>query len=400
MAENILKRTELVDRIIDMELDNHVKLLTGVRGVGKSILLKQIMDELKMRGVHQDNLIFISFFSQSYRNKELRELYKSIEDKILETGGKSYLFFDDVEVFPKWQSLLNYLRVNPNCEIYAAVNYSKFFSREEKAELAGRSFKFEIFPFSFREFVDYHREFDDDISISELFMEYVRFGGMPELLQLEYSGDKLSALEQIFKIVLYQDFVKDSDMDEFLVKTFLEFMIENFTEKFSFKKAIKALYDEDEYDLINSCRYLMPYSSLMYNSNITNSLNRKISFDERYYLADHGLYNVVYRNDNYILEKLLKNIVFIELLRRGYCVFFMKDNKKTIDFVCSDFNRKIVIQFDYIFLNDEIARKEIESLNSQNFTDEKYIITTGNYDFSKFGVKHLNIIDFLLCDEI
>ena len=399
MTEIILKRTELVDKIIDQESYDQVKLLTGIRGVGKSILLKQIMDELKMRGVNEDNLIFISFFSQHYRNKDLWELYKLIKDKIHDES-KYYLFFDDIEEFPKWQSLLNYLRVDSNCEIYAAVNYSKFFSREEKAELAGRSFKFEIFPFSFKEFLNYHMEFEDDIPINDLFMDYIRFGGMPELLQLEYSNEKLSVLEQIFKIILYQDFVKGSDMDEFLVKTFLEFMVENFTEKFSYKKAIKALYDEEHYELINNCLYIMPNSSLMFKSNIANSSNRKISFDEKYYLADHGLYNAVYRNDNYIIEKLLKNIVFIELLRRGYRVFFMKDNKKTIDFVCSDFNRKIVIQFDYVFLNPDITQKEIESLNSQNFTDEKYIITTGNYDFSQFGVKHLNIIDFLLCDEI
>lgn len=394
----ILKRSELIGHILDYDSGDWAKLLTGVRQSGKTTLIKGIIEELKNRGVSEENIIYISFYSCQFYSKTTYEIYKKISSKINDIDGKKYLFFDDVEEFEDWQYIVDVFRKKHDCEVYAGVNYSKFYTLG-KNYLSGKSIRFEIYPFSFKEFVQYKRKFfDEDKSEKELFSEYLRFGGMPEVVQLKKPEEKYHILENIFNWVRYEDFIKDTDLESWRVEDFLRYVTETFTEKFSKSKInqyFEGLFDDDT---LSQCLYYLGKSSFSKKS--TMVYNKRLRFDEKYYLADHGFYTQLYRHFILSPDNLIRNIIYVELLRRGFRVFFYENRENYIDFVCHSCNKTILIQFDYIFASKSIIKREIEFLDSYGKDFEKYIITTGNYDFSQYGVKHLNVIDFLVGDEI
>ena len=394
----ILKRKALINDIISYDSRDTVKLLTGVRRSGKTTLIKSIIEELKGRGVDEENILYYSFASCKYDFGTVHDIYKAIDDKISDIAGKVYLFFDDVEEFEDWQGVVNYFRRYSDCDVCAAVNYSKFYTIGDN-RLGGRSLRFEVYPFSFREFLEYKREFtDEEKSVSDFFAEYLRYGGMPEIVKLD-AEDRFWMLEAIFDEIRFCDFIKDSDVDSFRVRDFLRYMIETFTEKFSRKEINKYNYDMFDGETLSVCLNNLTSSSFMPSSNIIYDGHR-FKWEEKYYLIDHGFYTQLNRFYNISPENLIRNIVFIELLRRKYRVFFTESHEKYVDFICQGHKRRIFIQFDYMFASPTVIEKEIGFLNSAAGDNEKYIITVGDYDFSDYGVKHLNVIDFLLGDEI
>ena len=165
----ILKRKDIIDRILACDAGDHVRLLKGVRGAGKTTVLKGIMEELKDRGVGEDNVFYFSLFSCHFRNMEYLEVYRALTDKFKGTEGRIYLLFDDVEAFGQWQSLLDSLRMKKNFEVIAAVNYAKLYRGDDRA-LGGKFISFEVYPFSFKEFVEYRMESGEEVSeIEDLF---------------------------------------------------------------------------------------------------------------------------------------------------------------------------------------------------------------------------------------
>lgn len=394
----ILKREGLIDEIINFNSRDTVKLLTGVRMAGKTTLIRSVIEELKNRGVNDENIFYISFRSLDYYSASSHEIYSEIKSKLADTEGKIYLFFDHVEEFNDWQFVVNAFRTWNNCDVTAAINYSQFYTLG-KNHLAGRSFSFEVYPFSFKEFLQYKKEFtDDEKSDKEFFIEYIKYGGMPEVVQKE-GYEKYRLLKTICEVIRYCDFIGELDAESYLVNDFLRYMILTFTEKFSKKQINNYLFDMFDNETLSPLLHNLKTSSFMPASDIIYHGNR-LKFDEKYYLIDHGFYALLNRFYNVSPENIIKNVVYVELLRRGYRVFFTENREKYVDFICSGNNRLIAIQFDYIFASEKIIEKEIDFLNSNAKDHEKYIITTGDYDLSEHGVKHLNVIDFLLGDEI
>ena len=388
---NIVKRKELVNSIMDCKTDYKVKLLCGVRGCGKSTLLDLIIEELKRRGVREDKIFKFSFFSCKLKNKSYTELYEYIAGKITE---KSYLFFDDVDSFDRWQSILYFLGKDFDCEVYAAVNYSQFFTKEDRFYLIGKSQSFNICPFSFKEFVEYHNEFgSENKSTRKLFSDYVKIGGMPDLFEKHINHNDL------LDFIVNQEFSKVTGVRGFSCREFLEYMIFNFTDVFSRRDIERYEYLDLNNNELNSLLYVLNNSQFMLESGVafdSNSFNLKT----KYYLIDHGFYKLVYHNHLHVFQRIIKNIIFVELLQRGYKVFFKQKRGVYVDFICHNFKRHIAIQFNSVILNEHIIQREIDDLNTVPDYFEKYIITTSDYDLSDYGIKHLNVIDFLLGDEI
>ena len=395
----ILKRKELIDEIIDCNWEDYVRLITGVAGVGKTTLIKGIMEELKDRGVCEENMAYVSFYSCEFRDaKDRFEVYKSISDRFNGVEGRIYLFFDDVEMFSQWQSVADSFRCRNNFEVYVAANYSKLYKTDGRNELAGRFIRFELYPFSFKEFVQFKKEIEkDERSAEELFLEYLLYGGMPDIISADVEF-KFDFLKNLYRFIRFHNLVKDSDSDRFMAETFLEYMVNTFTAKFS-KDDLEKYVFEFEDDVVGECLCNLKRSGFMLASKTAYD-GRRLREDEKYYHADHGFFNALNGFNPYYIEELLENIIYVELLRRGYRVFFTESYEKYVDFICDDYNRKIFIQFDYMFLSENIIKKEMEFLNYHAGECEKYIITCSDYDFSEYGVKHLNIIDFLLGDEI
>ena len=396
---SILYRKELIDHILDAATYDYVKLITGLRWVGKTTLLKSMIVELEKRGVNPDNIFYFSLFSSSFYKKDFLEVYKEINSKFEGLEGKIYLFFDDVEAFNHWQQLIDSYRTKDGFEVYAAVNYSQFHNSSSHV-LSGRTRNFELYPFSFKEFVEYKKELCcSEKSLQELFLEYVRFGGMPGVVSQSDITLKYHFLENLMKGVGQADLAKNTGFDRFLVEMFLEYMVLTFTQKFSRKRINRELYDMFDDETLSGLKYYLAESSFMSVSEVAYD-GRQWNWDEKYYLIDHGFFNQL--NGFYSLEMhdILKNIIYVELLRRGYKVFFTESREKYVDFICWNYNRRIYIQFDLSFASESIIQREIASLKYHAGGHDKYIITAGDYDFSGYGVKHINIIDFLLGDEI
>ena len=395
---SILHRKEVIDKILDCDAYDNVKLIKGIRGAGKTTLLKSMIEELKDRGVNPDNVFYFSLLSCSIRNKDFFEVYNEFQKKFEGIDGKIHLFFDEVEYFDEWQSLLNAYRLKEDFEVYAAVNYSGFHTMPGRNVLAGRTLHFELYPFSFKEFVEYERINDSKKTVMELFREYVRIGGMPDIVNDE-TGNGEQIIENIKNAVEYHDLVKNTNLEWFLAGDFLRYMILTFTEEFSKKRINSDLYDMFDDASLSQLKYYLKSSGFMYASPVSYDRFR-LNREETYYLADHVFFNQMigfYTNEMY---KILKNIIYIELLRRGYRVFFSNRHEKYVDFIADDYNKRIYIQFVHAFKNQSIIEKEIDFLNYHAGDSDKYIITTGKHDFSKYDVKHLNLIDFLLGDEI
>lgn len=395
----ILQRKELMDYILDFKADNHVKMIRGVRGAGKTTLLKSMAGELENRGVDSQNIFYISLLLHDFRNKNHCDVWKELKRRFEGIEGKIYLFFDDVEYFDEWRQLLDSFRIKGNFEVYVAVNYSRFHNPPERNPLGGRTFDFELYPFSFKEFVEYKKLCDSKKSIQELFDEYVEFGGMPDIVTEEDIAIKDQVLENIINIVKYQDLAKNTECEPFLADKFLEYMISTFTEKFSHEKINRQSYDIFDSDTLRELKHHLKHSDFMHASQVP-FYSFRCSWDEKYYLTDHGFFSRLSMFSREYIDEILKNIIYIELLRRGYKVFFTEKQEKYVDFIATKWNKRVYIQFDRVFATDSIIRREVDFLNYHAWDRDKYIITAGNYDLSGYGVRHLNIIDFLLGDEI
>ena len=398
MNQNILKRKELIDKLMNTSVHDEIKLLKGIRYSGKTTLMKSVIDELKHSGVAEENILYISFRSHEFFYTHTSyELIQIISEKIKDLKDKVYLFFDDVEEVENWQQVVNAFKTQSNTEIYASVNFSEFYNHG-KAYLAGRFVSFEVFPFSFKEFLQYHRKFEiEEKSVKELFNKYLTYGGMPEFLNSDYNILHRD-LNEILDVIKYCDIESNLEKKSYLTDYFLEFMIVFSTLTFRIKDFNRYYNDFIERDVIGNYIYFLINSMFVHESKSSNY--HKLNYNSRYYLTDHAFFNIFsFGNNTYIVEKL-ETIIYVELLRRGYKVFFHEHKENFVDFICSDGNKRIYIQFDYIFLNENIAKKEIEYLNNVGGDNDKYIITLGDYDFSEYDVKHLNIIDFLTGDEI
>lgn len=395
---NILKRENLINDLLDHQSEGTVKLITGVRASGKTTLIKSMMSELIENGYDEENVVYISFLSPEYYLKKNNEVINSIKDTLKNLNGNVYLFFDNVEVFEDWQAILDYFRKYHDCRIFAAVNYSKFY-KLGVPHLAGRSSSFELYPFSFKEFVQYNEEFGDvRKSTDELFNEYLRYGGMPDVVSQKHEFKSIF-LDSICQWIRYSEFNQEEGLESYLIDIFLRHVVETNTETFDenlLKKCHYGIFDDQK---ILKLKSLADKSSFLLNSYKSFDKYRFKTF-EKYYLVDHSFFIKFNCFHNISPDVVLRNIVFVELLRRGYKVFFTDKHEQYVDFICKRGNKSIFIQFDYIFANESIIKKECDFLKHYAKDDDKYIITTGNYGLTGYGVKHLNVIDFLLGDEI
>lgn len=271
--------------------------------------------------------------------------------------------------------------------------------------ISGRYFQINIYPFSFSEFIQYKKEIENiDVSnLNELFGEYVKFGGMPPIQQID-KQDKYSYLDDIYGTLQLKDIItrhniRNSDM----LSRILDYVIMNLGKNFSATNIAKYMkHDGRKISKDTILDYLL-YSK---NACFIHQVQREdikgkkvLLHNEKYYLVDHGFYQAKYGGIENI-GSILENIVYIELLRRGYDIKIGFFNEKEIDFVCTKGNEKIYVQVTYKLSGDETIEREFSGLLKINDNFDKYVLSMDTLDFSTNGLKHRNIIDFLISDYI
>lgn len=396
----MIKRKFYLEKIVKLIDTEDIKVITGVRRCGKTVLLKQIIDELENRGIASENIIYMSFESSKYKNiRNDDDLDEFIFSKTNNLNGKIYLLFDEIQKVKNWEVSLNSYRVDLECDIYITGSNSQLLSGELATLISGRYISINMLPFSFKELIQYHDEMHENIDEIKLFEQYLSYGGFPGLLNYEneekekYLYDLYSTI--VLNDILYKNKVKDLD----LLERLMEFMISNIGQLFSANSISKYIKNENRKTTPHTIINYMDYARnafIFYQIKRENiKQKRKLLISDKYYLVDSGFYFIFNGSTQRNWGQLLENIVFLELIRQGYSITIGKIQDLEVDFVCRKANQIKYIQVSQSILDENTRKREFKSLEKISDSYPKYIISMDSFDFSANGIIHLNIIDFL-----
>ena len=406
----MIKREEYLKVFYNYLDTDFIKIIIGLRRCGKTTFLRSIIEELKSLGINDKNIIYISFENVKYKYiKTSKELDEVVLDKVKDIEGKVYLLFDEIQLVDNWEESINSYRVSFDSDIYVTGSNSKLFSSELSTLIAGRYVHINIYPFSFKEFLTYHNEINNvkmgKNEIYDYFRQYIQYGGMPSLLSLKNEESKNNVLLDIYDSIIINDILSRHEIrriDTF--KRFVYFIMNSIGQTFSKKSIANYLKSESKK---TSRETINNYTNFIVESLFCQRVLREdilgkrlLSTEEKYYLTDHGFHQaLIDENDNW-LPRIIENIVYIELLRRGYSVKVGRIKNKEVDFIAKNKNNKIYIQVAYLLASDETIEREFSVLLDIPDKYDAYVLSMDEFNMSRYGIKHMNIIDFLLNDEI
>lgn len=402
----MIKREMYMKRIRPFINTDLIKVMTGIRRCGKSVMLELIKDELKKNGV--DASQFLSFNFEDMRNSHLCTAQALHDEVLLRTqnlSGKIYLFFDEIQEVEHWEKCINSFRLELNCDIYITGSNAKLLSGELATVLGGRYVEFTIYPFSFSEFRELYLSVFPESSDSAVFQKYLLLGGMPYLSNLRFmEAPSRQYLMDIYHSVVLTDVVKRNKIrDVDMLSRIVAYVMGNIGTTFSSSSIVKFLKNEKRkvspetvLNYINYCT-----SAYLFHQVKRQDLQGKqiLATNEKYYMADHGLREAVFGGNMKDINLILENIIFMELLRRGYSVTVGKAGTKEIDFVCQLQDQKLYIQVTYLLASEETIQREFGVYNSIRDNFPKYVVSMDEIDMSQNGIKHKNIREFLMMDE-
>ncbi len=383
-----------------------IKVMTGIRRCGKSVMLELIKQELTEAGVSPTQFISINFENMAYAHLQTS---KALHDEIIRRtagiGGKVYLFFDEIQEVKDWEKCINSLRVTLDCDIYITGSNAKLLSGELATYLGGRYVEFVIYPFSFAEFIELYRPIAPEESIQDCFQKYLLSGGMPYLANIRYVAEPSKQyLHDLFNSVQLKDIVRRNKIrDVDLLERIIAYVMANVGTTFSANSLAKFLKREQRTvapeTILNYIKYCCD-AYLFYQVKREDLQGKQIlASNEKYYIADHGIREAVFGGNTRDINLILENIVYLELLRRGYEVTVGRSGDKEIDFVCDKRGEKLYVQVVYLLAAKETIAREFGAYDNIRDNFPKYVVSLDGFDMSRDGIKHRNIRDFLLMEE-
>lgn len=402
----MIKRESYMARIRPFIDGDLIKVLTGIRRSGKSVMLELIKDELRARGVTGEQLVAFNF--EDMRNAQLctaEALHDELVRRAASIKGKIYFFFDEIQEVERWERCVNSLRVEMDCDIYITGSNAKLLSGELATYLAGRYVEFIIYPFSFSEFLALYHSVEPDADTRTCFDRYLTFGGMPYLANLRFDETACRQyLRDLFNSVELKDIVKRNNVrDVDMLERIIAYVTANIGTTFSSTAISKYLKNEGRRVSPETVlNYLKACSDafLFYQVRRQDLQGKKIlTVNEKYYVADHGIREAVIGGNMRDINLVLENIVFMEALRRGYSVTVGKVGEREIDFVCERHGEKCYIQVAYLLAAEETVQREFGVYEHVQDNFPKYVVSLDEFDMSRNGVRHYNIRDFLLAEN-
>ena len=401
----MIKRELYMQRIRPFINTDLIKVFTGIRRAGKSVMLELVKNELKESGIGEENFLCINFeqFSNS-QFLDVESLYKKITDFQKNTKGKIYLFFDEIQEVDGWEKCINSCRIDFDCDIYITGSNAKLLSGELATYLAGRYVEFVIYPFSFAEFFEMNLIKNPNADKATCFMQFLKTGGMPFLSNFpDDDSAKSQYLIDIYNSVVLKDVVKRNNIrDVDTLERIVAYAFSNIGHIFSATSLSKYFKSENRkisHDTILNYLKFCSDAFLFYKINRYDLEGKKIvTVNEKYYCADHGLREALFGKNIQNIDQVLENIVCLELLRRNYKVYVGKKGDLEIDFIAEKQGKKIYIQVAYLLANDETIKREFSVFNSVKDSYPKYVVSMDDLDFSQNGIIHKNIKEFLLME--
>lgn len=402
----MIQRERYINNIKPFIGKDIVKVLTGIRRSGKSVMLRLIQEEIQRQGVVETQ--FISFNFESMENADFctaSSLYQELKRRIALIQGKVYLFFDEIQEVEQWEKCINSARVDFDCDIYITGSNAKLLSGELASYLGGRYVEFVVFPFSFEEYLESIKQENKDTSVTEEFKNYLEMGGMPFLVNLRYDKEaSLQYLRDVYNSVLLKDVVQRNNIrDVELLERMILYFLDNVGHSFSARSISNYLKQENRKV---SAETILNYIKACCDAYLFMKLRREdlqgkkiLSVNEKYYSVDQGLREAILGTNTRNIDQVLENIVCVELLRRGYTVTIGKNGEKEIDFIAKKNKDKLYIQVAYLLAGSETIEREFGIYDSVRDHYPKYVLSLDELDMSRNGIKHLNIRDFLLSKE-
>lgn len=402
----MIKRELYMSRIRPFIGTELIKVMTGIRRCGKSVMLELIKQELTESGVNPARFISINFEDMNYAHLQTaKTLHDEITKRAADIDGKVYLFFDEIQEVKDWEKCINSFRVSLNCDIYITGSNAKLLSGELATYLGGRYVEFVIYPFSFAEFMELYKTITPDESIQKCFQKYLLSGGMPYLANIRYADEPSKQyLHDLFNSVQLKDIVKRNKIrDVDLLERITAYVMANVGNTFSAASLAKFLKSEQRTvapeTILNYIKYCCD-AYLFYQVKREDLQGKQIlASNEKYYIADHGIREAVLGGNMKEINLTLENIVYLELLRRGYEITVGRYGDKEIDFVCHKRDEKLYVQVTYLLASDETIQREFRAYDNIRDNFPKYVVSLDEFDMSRNGIKHRNIRDFLLAEE-
>ena len=395
----MLKREMYLSRIRGFYDSDLVKILVGIRRCGKSVILKQIMNELKEKKIDEKHIIYVNFELIEFEElQNYKKLNTYIKEKIVDSG-KYYVFLDEIQKVEKFEDVVNSLRASiDNISIFITGSNSKLLSNELSTVLSGRYVLFNIYPLSYKEFVELAKK---DAKSEETFWNFVKWGGLPNRTQFADESNIKDYLHSVFDSIILRDVVERLGLkDTILFDLLLQYIVDTTGRQFSAENVIKFLKNEGKsistetlYIYLDAlCKALMIKKIYRYDIHgkaILKTLNK-------YYMTDLGIAQI--KNNNFEINKsfAIENVVYNELLERGYDVYIGKTKDGEIDFIATKTGEKIYFQVTYLLQNDKVENREFGAFKEIEDNYPKYVLSLDKADFSRDGIIHKNIIDWLL----
>lgn len=434
-THELKKRDLYLKKIVAFRDTEPVKVVTGIRRCGKSSLLKLMVAHLKETGIAEEQIIEMNFESHEFKKMTADEFYDYVKTKVI-PGKRMYLFFDELQRIDGWEDTVNSFRVDFNCDIYITGSNAYLLSSEYSTYLSGRSVEIKMLPLSFLEFLYFHdfeiREtksalggtrtqvFDksgDRYELREVFDAYMRFGGMPGITDVGLDQEKaLVLLDGIYSTVVVRDILEREKRrgqrqitDPVLLRKIILFLADNIGSTISVSSIGSTLVNEglltnDKRKGAPSAHTVQAYVNALLESYFFYDIKR---FDikgreylrtlGKYYIVDIGLRNYLLGFRNRDSGHAIENVVYFELLRRGYDVAIGKVDNAEVDFIATKADDKLYVQVTESMTSEDVRRRELAPLQKIKDNYEKIVLSLDpGMDVSYDGIKSLNLIDWLI----
>ena len=428
-------RNIYLNQLIAFKDKEPVKVITGIRRCGKSSLLKLMQEYLLNSGVKQDQIIAINFESLEFQEMNYKELYEYVKKKI-PTTKRAYLFFDELQRIERWEDAINSFRVDFDCDIYITGSNSYLLSSEYSTYLSGRYVEIKMYPLSFKEFIDFHgyklkeyktpigkkrkravNENDEIVEIRDLFDAYMRYGGMPGIADVGLEQDKaMTLLDGVYSTVVVRDILEREKRrglrqitDAELLRKIILFLADNIGNNTSLNSVSNTLVSENmiqnrERQGKPATQTIASYVGALKESYMFYDVKRfDIKGKEylrtlgKYYIVDIGLRNYLLGFRDRDRGHSLENIVYFELLRRGFDVAIGKIDNLEVDFIATSANEKMYIQVTESMKNELVRERELKSLQKIHNNYKKMVITLDKaLDDEYDGIQSIDVIEWLL----
>lgn len=399
----MLIRKQYLDQLIQSKDLNLIKVITGVRRSGKSTLLLQYKDYLVSQGIKEKNIIYINFESADwYSIKDYNDLYKYIKENY--NKRKLYVLLDEVQNVEKWEKAINSLLVDIDCDIYITGSNAYLLSSELTTLLAGRVLTIKIYPFSFKEFL-LEYPFSKGEDKYEKFDKYLKYGGMPMLVNMNDNEQlMINYLNDIKEVVLKKDVISRNNIkDVVFLDNLIKYMssvIGNLTTPYKIAEFMKKNGSSITNETVDSYLKMLENAYFIYRVPRFELKGKQLLKTQgKYYFIDNGLKNVINGISSYDSGSSFENLIYIELLRRGFEVYVGKYDDIEIDFIAIKHNEKVYYQVSRSILDEKVEEREKKSLLAIHDNYKKVILTLDNVKNKELdGIQVINIIDFLMDD--